>query len=745
MSEDAGMEGLKEIFIVECYEMIEVMEQQLLDIDVEAEVSVDALNAIFRGAHSMKGGAGALGFQEIYQFTHVMEALLDAMRSGTMKPTAEIIDTLLAGVDTTKQMVDCGSSGQAIDPNLGADILKKIEGILSGAGAVAAEAPAIPDDVKERFAEEPAAPVADEPVVAESAAESAGEYTISFRPHADLFGSGNDPLFILKQLQNLGKVDVEAHIDAIPAWSDYDMLQSYMHWTVHMDTDANEAEIKEVFEFVEGLADIEIAPKGAAPAAQEVEEAVADPAVAEMPQSEAVQPEAAPAPAATAEPATPEPVAAAVKEEAPIAKADPAAAKAPAAQAHAPATVRVDVDKIDRMVNMVGELVIAQSMLLDRMGALPESVQSLLNASLADLSRKTRDLQESVMSVRMQPVQSIFARMTRLARDLSRQLEKPFKLVTSGESTEVDKTIIEKLSDPITHMIRNSADHGLEMPDVRVSKGKQKEGTIYLSAYHAGGKIVIEIQDDGAGINREKVLEKAKEKGLVMPDAELTPEQIDTLIFAPGFSTADAVSTVSGRGVGMDVVDKNIKDLGGGITIFNEPGKGARFTITLPLTLAILDGMVVASGDEKYIIPILNMVETFQPSEKNIKTIADGNDLINIRGEYIPMVYLGEIFRIPNYKEHASDGLIIVIESGRHKFGLVVDSLIGQQQVVIKTIDDQSETIPGISGATILGDGKISLILDIAGIYQILTTHTGKKQKHKKKAVTKPVEQQDSE
>ena len=270
-------------------------------------------------------------------------------------------------------------------------------------------------------------------------------------------------------------------------------------------------------------------------------------------------------------------------------------------------------------------------------------------------------------------------------------------------------------------MIRNSADHGLEMPDVRVANGKHREGTIFLSAYHAGGKIVIEIQDDGAGINRERVLSKAKEKGLVMPDAELTPEQIDVLIFAPGFSTADEVSAVSGRGVGMDVVDKNIKDLGGGISILNEPGKGARFTITLPLTLAILDGMVVACGNEKYIIPILNMVETFQPDPKNIKTIADGNDLINIRGEYIPIIYLNHLFNIESTKEADSPGLIIVIETGRHKFGLVVDSLIGQQQVVIKTIDDQSEAIPCISGATILGDGKISLILDVASIYQMLS------------------------
>lgn len=733
MSEDAGMQGLKEIFIAECYEMIEVMEQQLLGLDVNADTDVEALNAIFRGAHSMKGGAGALAFQEIYEFTHIMEALLDAMRSGSMKPTAEIIDTLLAGVDTVRQMVDYGNDGQAVPEGFGNDVKQKVQATLD-AGSGGAAAPAT-EAAAETPASAPAEAPAENVAPAETAPAMAGGtgYHITFRPGAELFGSGNDPLFIFKQLENLGALKVEPELEKLPDWSDYDQLQCYVGWKLELTTDAGEADVKEIFEFVEGLAEIDIQPITDGATAEAAPAPTAAPA-APVPAEPEVAAPAAEAPAEAPQLEAAAPVEAAAATPAPAATEDHPAAptaggKAPAAAAaagHAAATVRVDVDKIDRMVNMVGELVIAQSMLIDRMNGLPESVQSALNSSLSDLSRKTRDLQESVMSVRMQPVQSIFARMSRLARDLSRQLEKPFKLETAGESTEVDKTIIEKLSDPITHMIRNSADHGLEMPDKRVEKGKPREGTIYLSASHAGGKIVIEIQDDGAGINRERVLAKAKEKGLVMPDAELTPEQIDVLIFAPGFSTADEVSAVSGRGVGMDVVDKNIKDLGGGISIDNQPGKGARFTITLPLTLAILDGMVVATGKEKYIIPILNMVETFQPNEKNIKTIADGNDLINIRGEYIPMIYLNDVFNIQDSNHKASEGLVIVIETGRHKFGLVVDSLIGQQQVVIKTIDDQSEIIPGISGATILGDGKISLILDVAGIYQMLSTTTKK-------------------
>jgi two-component system chemotaxis sensor kinase CheA len=654
---------LKELFISECYEMIEDMEKRLIGMETDTNVSPDVLNAIFRGAHSMKGGAGALGFEKIYKFTHGLEALLDALRSGQKNVSIEIIDILLAGVDIVRQMVDAENAGAPLPCNIGHDILSSIETLLATG----------------------VAPISSEPDTSgvETTADTGmAVYNITFQPQRELFGSGNDPLFVFKQLQGLGNLEVKADLSSLPTWDNYNPQECYMSWSMHLETEAPEASIKEAFEFVDSLAKIDIT-KEAAIVNEATTEAINTPAV-------------------TKEPTSPE-----------------QAQQEKATQASS-ATVRVDVDKIDIMMNMVGELVISQSMLIVQIANLPLEMQQNVQDSLNDLSRKTRELQGAVMSVRMQPVQSVFSRMTRLSRDLSRQLNKPFRLVTSGEGTEVDKTIIEKLSDPITHMIRNAADHGLEMPEERIKNGKPAEGVINLSAYHAGGKIVIEIADDGAGIKRDKVLEKARSKGLVPPDADLTPDQIDSLIFLPGFSTADSVSTISGRGVGMDVVDKNIKELGGGVSIHNSPGKGLKFIITLPLTLAILDGMVVSVGTEKYIIPIVNIIETLRSKDKDIKTIIGGNDLLNIRGEFIPILYLYKLFNIVETKKTASEGFVVLIENGRNKFGLVVDSLLGQQQVVIKTIDDQGQAIPGVSGATILGDGKISLILDVSGIYTMI-------------------------
>lgn len=681
-----NIDDLKEVFIAECYEMIEGMEKHLIDMESNPNVTSEVLNAIFRGAHSIKGGAGALGFERIYKFTHGLEALLDALRSGQKSINLDVVDALLAGVDIVRRMVDAESANEMLPEGFGRDIQERIEKILVD-GAQTPELKILsPEEVPANASLEQGNP-------------NTITYNIEFKPNKELFSTGNDPLFILKQLQGLGKIEVNTDLSKLPKWDEFNQQDCYFSWNIILETEAAEASIKEAFEFVEGLAEINISKEQ--DVGKKLEEKV-DSAKNEKKESTELEK---------------------VKVEKLENKVVGAVVEETKVSSPHTATVRVDVDKIDRMVNMVGELVISQSMLIAKMANLPIEMQHLLEGNLNDLSRKTRELQGAVMSVRMQPVQSIFSRMIRLSRDLSHQLNKPFKLVTAGEGTEVDKTIIEKLSDPITHMIRNAADHGLETPEERIAAGKPAEGVINLSAYHSGGKIVIEIEDDGAGIKRDKVLAKAKSKGLVMQDAELSPEQIDTLIFLPGFSTAEAVSTISGRGVGMDVVDRNIKELGGDISIHNTPGKGLRFTITLPLTLAILDGMVVAAGAEKYIIPIVNMMETFRPRLQDIQTIANGNDLINIRGEFLPIVYLYDLLKIPNAKQNANEALVVVIESGRNRFGLVVDSLLGQQQVVIKRIDDQSETIPGISGATILGDGKISLILDVSGIYKMLNHH----------------------
>jgi two-component system chemotaxis sensor kinase CheA len=405
--------------------------------------------------------------------------------------------------------------------------------------------------------------------------------------------------------------------------------------------------------------------------------------------------------------------------------AEPTAKTASAGVAeHAPTasqitSIRVDLEKVDRLVNMVGELVITEAMLRAQTRTLAVEQFAGLMRGIDELSQHTRDLQEAVMSVRMQPVKSIFARMPRVVRDISTQCGKDIRLVTQGENTEVDKTVIEQLSDPLMHMIRNSCDHGIETPDVRVDNGKLAQGLILLSANHRGGRIIIEIRDDGAGINRERVLAKAKEKNLVAADALLADEEIDNMIFMAGFSTAEKVTNISGRGVGMDVVKRNIEGMGGTVRVHNTPGVGSRFTISLPLTLAILDGMIVRVGGEHYIIPITSIIETLRPKAEAVHHVEGHNDVINVRGEFVSVVYLHRAFGIPDAQDDPAKALVVLVESNGQKMGLVVDELIGQQQVVIKSLEANADPAPGVSGATILGDGRVSLILDINDLAQI--------------------------
>ena len=382
-------------------------------------------------------------------------------------------------------------------------------------------------------------------------------------------------------------------------------------------------------------------------------------------------------------------------------------------------SIRVDLEKVDRLVNMVGELVITEAMLRAQTRDFQVEQHAGLMRGIDELSQHTRELQEAVMSVRMQPVKSIFSRMPRIVRDISAQLGKDIRLITSGENTEVDKTVIEQLSDPIMHMIRNSCDHGVETPQVRTAGGKPAQGTIHLSADHRGGRIIIQISDDGAGISRERVLAKAREKGLIAADAAPADAEIDNMIFMAGFSTAEKVTNVSGRGVGMDVVKRNIESMGGTVRVTNEPGQGSLFTVSLPLTLAILDGMIVRVGIENYIIPITSIIETLRPKPEEVRRVEGHSDVINVRGEFVSVVYLHRVFRIRDAQDDPSKALVVLVESGHRKMGLVVDELIGQQQVVIKSLEANADPVKGISGATILGDGRVSLILEINELGQI--------------------------
>jgi two-component system chemotaxis sensor kinase CheA len=660
------MQRFKETYITECFELLEDMESKLFGLD-ENNPDMEDLNAIFRCAHSIKGGSGAFGFDKIKNFTHILEGLLDGMREGKIPPTREAIDALLASVDIVRQMVSAAQANTEVAEGFGAEVAVQLNGIAGNTSAAPTQAAAAIEEDNE-----------------------ISIYDIDFKPHKGLFLSGNEPLLIINELKKLGSIIISVDASAIPNLDKIDPESCYTTWNFTLESEKQIASVKEVFEFVEDDCDLKI-------------EKIAG----------------FTAPAKT--PATPVPVAAPVVEKQ-VEK--PAAAKEntnedAAKGTQAVTSIRIDVHKVDRLVNMVGEIVITQAMIGAQAGKLQFEDYPELMQGLQILSQHTIELQEAVMSVRMQPVKSVFSRMPRIVRDLSNQLKKDIRLETYGENTEIDKTVIEQLSDPLMHMIRNSVDHGIDDPESRIARGKPAQGVIVLSAEHTGGKIVIKISDDGRGVNREKVLSKAKEKGLVKPDETPSDAEIDNIIFMAGFSTADVVSDISGRGVGMDVVKRNIEGLGGTVSVHSKTGEGTTFTVTLPLTLAILDGMIVRVGQEKYIVPISNIIETLKPRKEDIRQIAGANDLVNVRGDFVPLVYLHRAFNIKNAEADATNALIVLVEAGTERFGLVVDELIGQQQVVIKSLEENSQAIAGISAATILGDGNVSLILDVAQLHSL--------------------------
>ncbi len=658
-----SLDQFKQTYITECFELLGDMESLLLELDIES-ADMEQLNAIFRCAHSIKGGAGAFGLNSIMNFTHVLEALLDSMREGKVKPSRLAVDLLLKSVDIVTQMVNAAQDNLPIEMGLGEELLAQLKELAgeTGSGMEAGN-----DHIEEKEAD----------FIVEK------RWQINFAPHETLLATGNEPLLILRQLARLGKAEITAFTHRIPVLEEFNPTCCYIGWLIALSTTRPESEIREVFEFVEDHCDLNI-----------------------------------------------EPVAQDINENEKLPQTRPNNIKLVPDEGHKsnqPTSIRVDLDKVDRLVNMIGELVITEAMLKAQTRHFIDGQFNDLLRGISELSQHTRELQEAVMAVRMQPVKSVFSRMPRIVRDISAQLNKEIKLVTSGENTEVDKTVIEQLGDPLTHMIRNSVDHGIEKPEVRIAAGKPAEGIIHLSADHRGGRIIIEIRDDGAGINREKVLAKAIEKGLIPEDSVPSDEECDNLIFLPGFSTAETVSNISGRGVGMDVVRRNIQSLGGTVRVTTQPGKGSLFTVSLPLTLAILDGMIVRVGSENYIIPIANIIETLRPKPEHVKKVEGHNDVINVRGNFIPVIYLCDIFNISGAENDPSKALIVLVESGQKEIGVVVDELIGQQQVVIKSLESNSGTVDGVSGATILGDGRVSLILDIAGIK--LHAHTQDEQK----------------
>jgi two-component system chemotaxis sensor kinase CheA len=680
-----------ETFFEESFEALDSMEAALLKLSA-GDVDAELINTIFRVAHSIKGGSATFGFTDVAGFTHTAETLLDQIRAGKRQVTPELVDLFLRSGDLMREMLVATKEKQPMDKARVASLHGEIETVLKSDPVPAAAA------AKAAPANAPAAPAAPAaPVAAAAPATAAGNdpaglvtapagWRIRFVPGPKLLQHGNDPLRILRELQTLGACEVRVDAMKIPPLADLDAEECKMSWTVDLKGDVAEAAVRAVFEWVEGECELQIESVGGA-----------------------TPPGACTVGAPAAAPAIPAAIAAAP------AKA-PADAPADAARGGEGGSIRVSIEKIDELLNSVGELVITQSVLSQLAAPLEGRDADELRNALGQLERHMRSLQESVMRVRMLPISFVFNRFPRLVRDLGQRLGKKIELRMNGDQTELDKTVLEKIGDPLVHLVRNSIDHGIEMPDVRAANGKSASGTIELNAYHKGGSVVVEVSDDGGGLKKEKILAKARERGLVAADEELSEDRIFNLIFAPGFSTADVVSDVSGRGVGMDVVKRNINELGGHVQIFSTPGKGSMVRIRLPLTLAILDGQLARVGNEVYVVPIVSIVETIQVRRELVSSIANKGEVFRLRDDYLPIVRLYDLFGIEPDHTELLDGLLMIVEADGKRVGLFVDELMSQQQVVIKSLETNFRPVTGLAGATMLGDGRVSLILDIPGV-----------------------------
>ncbi|MGO3567393.1 MAG: chemotaxis protein CheA [Serratia grimesii] len=636
-------------FFDEADELLADMEQHLLELDPLAP-DIEPLNAIFRAAHSIKGGAATFGFSVLQETTHLLENLLDGARRQEMSLSTEIINLFLETKDIMQEQLDAYKTSQKPDADSFEYICQALRQLALDAQQQGAPA---------------AQPVTEHAVAAPEAIEGGMRVCLcGLKP--------NEVPLMLEELGNLGEVKNPHQTDS--------------SLEVTLLTSASEDDISAVLCFV-------LEPEQI---------------------SFSTPPQAEPSPVVVPQP---EPV---VAEALPVAAAKPAPAVAdappkPRAKASESTSIRVAVEKVDQLINLVGELVITQSMLAQRSGSLdPVNHGDLLN-SMSQLERNARDLQESVMSIRMMPMEYVFSRFPRLVRDLASKLNKQVELQLQGSSTELDKSLIERIIDPLTHLVRNSLDHGIEDPETRVAAGKSAVGNLILSAEHQGGNICIEVTDDGAGLNREKILAKAASQGIAVSDS-MSDEDVGMLIFAPGFSTAEQVTDVSGRGVGMDVVKRNIQEMGGHVEIHSQAGKGTAIRILLPLTLAILDGMSVKVNNEVFILPLNAVMESLQPQAEDLHPLAGGERVLQVRGEYLPLVELFRVFDVEGAKTDATQGIVVILQSAGRRYALLVDQLIGQHQVVVKNLESNYRKVPGISAATILGDGSVALIVDVSAL-----------------------------
>lgn len=710
----------QDAFFDEAAEHLAVVEDGLLALEQHPE-DRDLLNKIFRSAHSIKGGSGMFGYTAVAQFTHKMETLLDLLRNGKKAVSASIADLLLKSTDCLKTLMESAKTGVAVDN----ETVQRLTDELASASASGPQEPkanageAKPNQIQER--------------------QGDLAYRITWIPPDWLFQRGLDPLQVLRELRNLGNLsEIAIDMSRLPDLAEIDPEKCYLSWHMRLTTAKDQKVIEAVFEFVREDSTLTIeAVRGSESGVQ----------------SDTVTPHPSPlTPDANGE--NPKPLGQILVEDGVV---TPAALSQALAQqkrvgeilveqravtpqqleqalqkqkqkqqdssTHAKktdtASIRVDTAKIDKLINLVGELVITQSMLSDLGSRFEMRQLPVLLERVAQLERNTREIQERVMGIRMLPIGTAFSRFPRLVRDLSAKAGKKIQLVLSGEETELDKTVIESIGDPLTHLVRNSADHGLEPPEERVDNNKSEGGTIRLNAFHEGGSICITVEDDGRGLNRDKILAKAIKQGLINENDKLTDDQIWPLIFKPGFSTAEKITDVSGRGVGMDVVKRNIESLGGTVTIKTEQGKGTTFTLKLPLTLAIIEGMTVRIGQETYIVPLLSILESIQPKEGVVKTVVGKGELINVRGTYLPVIRLYEVFALEPEHTLPTKAILLIIETEGERVAVMVDEILGQQQVVIKSMEQNFRKVEGIAGATILGDGTVGFILDVRGLLQI--------------------------
>ena len=663
-STSSGMDEIRQIFEAECHDGLNVIESGLLALKA-GDNNKETINDIFRGAHSIKGGAATFGYANIADFTHVMETLLDRVRSDELSVSPPLVKLFLESVDCLREMVECMGGGE-YDEQHTAAIKAELETWL-GDEPPAGDGDAVIEPSTEEVEQE----------------SSVSCWDIKFKPKKNYLQTGNQPQHIFRALAELGEVTLKPDYDHLPDFCTVNPTEMHLHWSIELKAEVSKEEILAEFDWVENECEVEITPRGGAVEKQTAKSADSIPA----PVAQANEPQA-------------ESAARNVKKDS--------------------GSIRVEIDKIDKLLNLVGEMVINQSMLNqfssgNRKGETREANTAELDQGLAILERTTRELQEAVMNIRMLPVSTTFNRFPRLVYDLSAKLGKEVELRISGETTELDKTVLEKIADPLSHLIRNSLDHGIEAPDVRLAAGKSKTGVINLSASHEGGNVVIRVADDGGGLNSEKIFSKALERGLVKEGDTLSEQQINNLIFQAGFSTADVVTDVSGRGVGMDVVRSNIEDIGGRVEVSSSPGKGSTFQITLPLTLAVLDGQLVQVGEQVFVVPLLSIVETVQVDPEKINVVSGSNPLYRLRGEVIPIVDMRSLYKINGEDALSSfEGKeLVIVDIDRNYIGLVVDALLDQHQVVIKSLETNYTKMPGILGATILGDGTVSLIVDV--------------------------------